>query len=650
MINGKKLVALCTSRVYEPQIHSYIVKLNKRLIEKGYSLLIFAINSDIYWEEDRIATEKYIFELIPYEYLDCIIIMDEKIKSHKIAHKIINQSESYNIPVVVADGKYDNVSCINFDYEKGFEQVVRHVIEHHKVTRPHMMAGQPDNEFSNRRIDIFKKVLSENNIEFDQNMLSYGYFWADPCRIAMQKILDQEELPEAMICANDVMAITVSDMLSDAGYKVPDDIIVTGFDGYDEIYFTSPKVTSASCDIILLADATADAVINAIENGIIRNHTITPSFIANESCGCPEYSEQGQALRDLFNESFARHNDDNRILQQITSSMQTSNTVGEMVSNLDCYKTDSILLFVDRNCFMNDDNYFTLEETTYNYSDNSTNKQDKHMTKDFALIYDSDHVDKYKPDTFIFPETDEEHSENVLSKPFRDRVLELTDSGYPLIFNALDFMNRPFGFICFYYRNYFISNYSNSMNVTNAISIGFGGYINMRYQRSLLNKMDEMYRHDSLTGLYNRIGFQNVFKKLCKNPEYNNHTITVIMSDLDGLKYINDTFGHAEGDNAISTVARALDNATPDSALCVRFGGDELFAVIFGECYTDKITDTITEYLKDYNETSGKPYIVSTSCGSMTTILDDNFSITQALKEADDKMYIIKKNRMGKRG
>ncbi|MBQ8086147.1 MAG: GGDEF domain-containing protein, partial [Lachnospiraceae bacterium] len=257
---------------------------------------------------------------------------------------------------------------------------------------------------------------------------------------------------------------------------------------------------------------------------------------------------------------------------------------------------------------------------------------------------------KYKPDTFIFPETDEEHSENVLSKPFRDRVLELTESGYPLIFNALDFMNRPFGFICFYFRNYFISNYSNSMNVTNAISIGFGGYINMRYQRSLLNKMDEMYRHDSLTGLYNRIGFQNVFKKLCKNPEYNNHTITVIMSDLDGLKYINDTFGHAEGDNAISTVAKALDNATPDSALCVRFGGDELFAVIFGECDTDNITDTITEYLKDYNETSGKPYIVSTSCGSMTTILDDNFSITQALKEADDKMYIIKKNRMGKRG
>ena len=52
------------------------------------------------------------------------------------------------------------------------------------------------------------------------------------------------------------------------------------------------------------------------------------------------------------------------------------------------------------------------------------------------------------------------------------------------------------------------------MGVTNAISIGIGGYINIRYQRTLLKEMDEMYRHDALTGLFNRIGFQNQLKAL----------------------------------------------------------------------------------------------------------------------------------------
>ena len=93
MINGKKIVALCTSRVYEPQTHGYIVRLNERLKMEGFATLIFAINSDIYWEEDRVATEKYIYDLIPYRYIDAVIIMDEKIKSHKIAGKIIKEAK-----------------------------------------------------------------------------------------------------------------------------------------------------------------------------------------------------------------------------------------------------------------------------------------------------------------------------------------------------------------------------------------------------------------------------------------------------------------------------------------------------------------------------------------------------------------------------
>jgi diguanylate cyclase (GGDEF)-like protein len=186
------------------------------------------------------------------------------------------------------------------------------------------------------------------------------------------------------------------------------------------------------------------------------------------------------------------------------------------------------------------------------------------------------------------------------------------------------------------------------VNITNSLSIGIGGYINLQYQLTLINKMDEMYRHDSLTGLYNRIGFQRRFKILCKKPEYRNLPVTVIMSDLDGLKYINDNFGHAEGDNAISTVARVLNASTPDDALCVRFGGDELFAVIFGVCNPDDIMERINDYLDIYNKTSNKPYKVSSSCGVLTSILNDNFSLTQALKEADEKMYTIKKERKAK--
>lgn len=637
METDKKIVVLCTSRIYEPQIHGFIVRLNELLTSRGYNLFVFSINSDIYWEEDRQATEKYVFDLIPYDFVQCIIIMDEKIKSHKIANKIIAKSNEKNIPVVIADGHYDNTSTINFDYEQGFELVVRHVIEYHHVKKPHMMAGQPDNEFSNRRIDVFKKVLADNGIPYDDSMISFGYFWADPCRKATEEILSRDELPEAIICANDVMAITVSEMLSESGYKVPDDVIVTGFDGYDGIYFTSPKITTASCDIILLAEATAEEAFQVMENHKEQHHKIVPEFISNESCGCHEYTAHTKLLRDWFRESFSRHNDDNRVLQQITSSMQTSTTPGEMVQNMESYKTENVLCAIDRNCFDVDNNYFTDEA-----QDNPT--------KDFILIYDSDYTENYKKDTFTIPEPQPGFTEDVLTPAIRGRMFELLESGYPLIFNSLDFMNRPFGFICYHFNDYLISNYSNIVNATNAISIGVGGYVNIQYQRTLLERMDEMYRHDSLTGLFNRIGFLNIFKRTIKKPEYRDKPITVIMSDLDGLKYINDRFGHADGDNAIYRVANALQTSVPESSLSARFGGDEVFSVIFGECDPDQIIKKINKNLEEYNIDSGKAYDVSTSCGYITTTLDDSFDLTQAIKDADEKMYAVKNSKTYPRG
>lgn len=637
MINGRKIVALCTSRVYEPQTHGYIVRLNERLKADGFSVLIFAINSDIYWEEDRVATEKYIYDLIPYRYIDAVIIMDEKIKSHKIANKIIKEARKFNLPTIIADGHYEGTSNIRYDYNAGFEKVVRHVIEYHKVRRPHMMAGHENNEFSNARIEVFKKVLKENDIPFDQSMISYGDFWADPCRIATRKLIDRGNMPEAIICANDIMAITVSEMLISAGYMVPQDVIVTGFDGYDEIYFTSPIITTATCDILDLANATADALSEMVNDNKIITKLIEPNFCANESCGCPRHTEHPAILRNRFRESFARLNDDNRVLHLITASMQASKTPGAMAAHLESYKMDKTLIVTDRKCFEESINYFT-------------DPRIKDATKEFVTIYDSSNPAKYKEGTLDISTDFADHCEDVMALCVRNRIMELVKTGYPLIFNALNFMVRPFGFVCYYYQDYLISNYTNTLNVTNAISTGVGGYINLRYQKTILKEMDEMYRHDPLTGLYNRIGFQNVLKQHRSEPDYYKKPVTVIMSDLDGLKYINDHYGHAEGDNAIYAVANALFNSVPETSLSTRFGGDEVFSVVFGDCDPDQIIKDIDKNLENYNENSDKEYTVSTSCGYTTSIFDDDFDIAQAIREADEKMYEAKNRKYEAKG
>ena len=638
MINNRRLVALCTSRIYDPQIHNFIKTLNEQLYENNCFLFIFSMNSDIYWDEQNTPAEAYIFDLLPYRDLDCIMIMDEKIKSKTVSKKIISRANENHVPVFTIDGTFDRVPSVCFDYRGGFEQMVRHVIEHHRVKRPHMMAGFPGNPFSEERIEVFKEVLADNHIPFDESMVSYGHFWADPTLAAMEEICKRDELPDAMICANDIMALNVQDYLSNHGISVPKDMIVSGFDGIDEVFFCSPLLTTASCDTSLLADACAKMTLDLISGKPVNDAKIMPKMIVNESCGCAHQAFPAQMMMTRMNNSFYRHQDDSRILYEIAARMETQKTFWDMAAAIHDHKTKNSLCVVDLNCFEKKKHYFLMPL-------DQTKKRNLHLINDAE--YAEEHRDKRLPlPKEIFFDDTINTEENVLSGNFRDLIISRANTKYPLIFNALDYMNRPFGFLCYFFYNYTITEYARTASMAGAMSAGMGGFVNNQYQQYLLDTLDTMYKHDSLTGLYNRLGFQSEFSKITEDPSMEGTSATVIMSDMDGLKHINDTYGHAEGDNAIATVAKALLSSCPDTSLCARFGGDELFSVVIGECDSNKIIERINRYLENYNQTSGLPYSVNTSCGYSVTKISRDIDFASALKLADKQMYkakIIKK-------
>ncbi|MCR4585702.1 MAG: diguanylate cyclase [Lachnospiraceae bacterium] len=620
-----KVVALCTSRIYDPQVHDYIEKLNEDLKKDGYVLMVFTINSDLYWEDANISAETSVFDILPYQSAKAVVIMDEKIKNHSVAEKIIAKSKEYGKPVIVVDGEYEGTSSIKFDYAAGFEKVVEHVFEMRQIRKPHIMAGIPDNPFSDERIEIFKKVIQRHGLVFDEFMLSYGQFWARPAIEAAEKLIAGGEIPDVIVCANDIMAINVSDVLKKHGIRVPQDCMVTGFDGYDEVFLTEPKITTASCTTPELAEATA-AMIRKAGEGTCGSISVVPVFIANESTGAPAFSGYDKSILGKFNNKFYRHQDEAHIMHEVTTRMQMSKDTDEMVSYL------KRLIINDQN--MVEDVSFVLNRRildTDTYFFNGA--EDKIDPTEYTLVYDAE-----KGSVLVEREVDE-----TLLRAENKRFAEKAEKGYPLIFNTIDYMDRTMGYICFAYNSYDITDYSRTANLSNTIGMGVGGYVNMKYQRRLAERIDAMYKKDPLTGLYNRVGFSNAFELVVDAKEHIGEPVTVLMSDLDGLKYINDNFGHAEGDNAIATAAAALKDSCPEDALCVRFGGDELFAVIVGEHDVNEITGKILKYLNDYNASSGRDYTVMSSLGANTTVFDENFDIKEALRLADEQMYELKK-------
>lgn len=462
MINGKNVIAVCTSRIYDHQLHCFLEKLNEYLLPLNCRILIFALNCDLYWKEEENEPESYVFDIIPYDRTECLILMDEKIKSRTESGKIIARCSEHNVPVIVVDGKYDGTVSVSFDYEKGFENIVRHVIEKHHAVKPHFMAGLRDNAFSDARIGIFRKVLTENGMPFDESMVSYGDFWADPARIATQKLIDDGNIPDAVICANDIMAINVSDVFVKAGIGVPERVIVTGFDGIEESLLSTPAISTAGCDSAELAEAVGRNVASLLKGGKLEDTLVLPKLCPNASCGCEYESHISSTSLDGINNVYYRYQDNVRAFHNISSGMQQSTAPEQAASYMkDSYLMHSMCCIVDSDIFDTRKNYFFGPE----------------RRGELRLFYDS-----YAPDSCNIPMQPGELVPDIERR---------FSTGYPLIFNALDYMSKPFGYICFSFDSYHIVEYTKTSSITNTVSMGLGGFVNMRWQKYLTEKMTE---------------------------------------------------------------------------------------------------------------------------------------------------------------
>ena len=616
MLNGYKIIALCLSRIQDTTIIDFVSQLHSRLMEHGYRMFIFRMETDSDWDDKNIDSGMHIFERIDYSIIDAIIIMDEKIKNRTIAKQMIANAKKANIPAIIVDGYYDKCVNVQFDYRDGFEEMVEHVIKAHKPQRPHMMAGIKGNKFSEERIEVFREVIETHGITFQDNMVSYGDFWAKPTIKAMKKILEKDALPDAIICANDNMAINTVAFLQRNGYRVPEDVVVTGFDGIEEVHMTDPRITTCCCDYTKLADLVAEAIISEVTEGDFK---VMPSLLKSGSCGCT-YSSKLNILNytNKLNSRFYHYDDDNRILTRIAERIQLCEKLEDISGKMQNRVMGHMC------CVLN--------EWCMDASINPMQGAESQVPDKKYLLYDA-----------RMPIT-----QNLEDLEFGTAVPELElllEQGYPLIFTELNFMNVSFGYACFYYQSCDHTDYRKIPDVVAALDNGIGGLLNRRYQNYLSAQIEHIYKHDALTGLYNRLGFLQECEKQISDVRENDIMVTVVMADLDGLKKINDEYGHIAGDNAICVVAQALQSSCPKDAICVRFGGDEMLAVMKGKYAEVTIKDKIRSFLDEYNHTSNVPYTVASSLGILHVQGKEIARFEDVLKKVDELMYADKMKR-----
>ena len=617
MLYGHRIVAVCISKLTEEIQRQFIEALAETLRPHGWNVIVFMTGTDLYSCTPSNKGEETVFELMDMSVIDAVILFDNMILDKQCRENIIMRAQKADVPLILVNGNYKGCCCLNFDNSDGFAQIVRHLVEVHNVRDFHMIAGNKDNAFSDERIDVMRNIMKEYDIPFGDDCVSYGDFWSDPARLAVCRLIEQNRLPRAIVCANDTMALAVCLELRQHGCKIPDDVIVTGFDGIDEVWHSDPKITSAFNNFSLLGKEAAKLCIQSGEGtGLPENVSLPPELLIQESCGCCPQTER-DATEFFFrtNNSFNLYQYDTATLNEISARIQLSDTLEQVAKELHSDIIYCLQVLLKKECID-----FSLDPTI-RHSDSA-------FGDEMYLLMDTQAI--------------QDEGRYIKISDMINNIQGYLDSGYPIIILALHHIDLPLGYLCYTYENYSLQNYMKMYQTAMFIGTAIAGFRSRHYQQHLRSVLEETYRYDALTGLVSRSAFLRQTELMTGQPK---QPLTVVLLDLDGLKYINDTFGHFEGDYAISAAAGCLHRVC-SGGICTRYGGDEFVALLKGEADCENLRRALAEQLDACNSGSGKPYTISASIGIYTGAGE---SIDVMISKADEIMYEEKSHKPNRR-
>ena len=619
-----KVVAFCSARFNTETPINILKALVERGDEEKVRFVYFSSCSDLVYGDKNDCGEKAGFDWVQVEYYDAIILMTETFKDQEVCEKLVRRANDADVPVIAIDRYMPGCYNIQFGYGDSFEKIVRHIVEDHHLTRVNFIAGMEGNKFSDDRQEVYYRVLRENNIPIDERRVGYGCFWDIPAMAVVDEFVNSNlPFPQAIICANDSMAIAACQQLKKYGYKVPEDVIVTGFDGIDLERYHTPRLTTCEFNMPALIDTLYD-MIHKFSAGekVKREITIDYRFRISASCGCvptvmEDASDRIYELATLAKENEYATTD----AYQMISELGNKTSLKEVFTGLVTYVNNVNVedLWICTNEDMTDPDYSFIREVDHFVSPDYKTVHPK-MYIPFMKIGGNYSSGETVEAPFLVP-----HFEDVLAKKRNIMILPLHMEELPIGYIAVCFDSKRFKKHPYYA---FVANFMHVLT-------------NFRLAAERENNLNK----DQLTTLYNRRGFYSRVKGVLNECISEQTPFSIVSIDMDGLKYINDHFGHKEGDAALKNLSSYMIKSIREEEYAARFGGDE-FVIAFGgrdaAVRAEEIKDSIEARIRQFNEKGTKPYQLGASIGLCTMTPKSSTKLDDLIREADDAMYTTK--------
>ena len=547
------------------------------ILEEAFSRNIHA---DIFiMHEEHFQTtigEENLLHMIQFSLLDGVIFIPYSFASKEYSDEIERfLLENCPKPVVRIGIEHKPFVPVWYHDRAEMAEITRHLIEVHHCRNLVCLTGPAQNPVSMERLAGFQEALAEAELPCqEEKNVFYGDFYLFSAQKLAQEFADgARPLPDAVVCANDLMAVSLCDALKKHQISVPDDVLVTGYDGTLESALHMPPVTTYAPSWEQLGRNAMCQLYELITGkSLVSRKSETGTLICRKTCGCQNHASVSEELE--FNYPQLEEN-------YIDSSLS--------VRMLSCTSLETLVKTIyNLNFVFFDPEYYDKEYYALCLCENwDEEKRPSHQHGGYSEQMMRMH---YNGGYTLFPITE------MTPPDFRT-----DETPTATFFSALYFQDRCFGYSVLQYLGiadginpYYLrfcretSNALEFLRVRNALqSLAYHDYLSQV--------------RDALTGLYKLNHLPYLWKDYLEAVKLRNENCFWIALDIAGLYRLAETGGTLLKDKLLVAFAEYLQNTCSYHEKCLRAGESD-FLILGSEPDSSHYHNLLIQNLRDHFE------------------------------------------------
>lgn len=579
--------------------------------------------------------EYNIYRLPDFTKYDGVILSSDTIHDPEIVEHIIKGISEAGIPCVdlSAGGSDSEFMHVEMENTIGIMEITQHLITRHNARNIYFIAGPADMEAANERLRSWQDTMSRNRIGWDMAHIYYGDYSIESGMRAAEKFLrEARSMPDAIMAANDEMAVGAALTLKAAGYRIPEDVMVTGYDDSSIAEYHYPRLTTVRRGEYEAGNAAYTKIVSALEGEAAEKHTVMqgrPVFAG--SCGCDvEVTCGGAELQEKYISSYIESYRNLEILKNSAAEFTGLTDFEDFMDSLEQHmRYMGIEYFYLCMCSNTEEYHAELERMA---AGEEQKRDISAYTEEIwvPFAYEDGEVTSYGPF----------HKSELLPEECKMRR-----KGSVVVVTPLHYRNYCFGYcVTGNYRAAIEGKFSQTfmLNMNNALETIHRHDV----MKAMMKRLSASWLRDELTGVYRETVFRRKAVELMEEACRAKKTVGIIFADIDDLKDINDAHGYEQGDVLIKALGSAMEQTLDNGELMCRLGGDE-FIILKTGCSEEELQDHIERIytvITYYNVVSVRSFKLSASLGYHLAEAGQA-ELDEILEKANDGMYRNKKTK-----